>query len=189
LRFAWLGVLGRRRHFPTAVLLALTAVAVHLAFPGLRDDVVFALLGYLAMVPLAAGLGELWRSPGRRRWVGRSDLALRAGHLVVLTALAAGWAAITTGLAALAGHGWSATVLLTVPLLAACAVRTVTRPPPTYDNLAPVDTPVGTIPVRLILQTVRGPEVGALALVGLAALPVAAGAGGVILAVAFCVLR
>jgi hypothetical protein len=184
LRFAWLGVLGRRRHFPTAGLLALTAAAVHRTLPGLPDDVVFGLLGYLAVVPLAAGLGELWRSPGRRRWVGRSDLALRAVHLVVLTGVAAVWAAVTTALA-----GYDPSVLLTVPLLAACAVRTVTRPPPTYDNLAPVDTPVGTIPVRLLLQTVRGPDVGALALAGLALPGGAAGIALVPFVVAFCVLR
>lgn len=29
--------------------------------------------GYLAMVPLAGGLGQLWRSAGLRRWMGASD--------------------------------------------------------------------------------------------------------------------
>ncbi|HEY0450665.1 DUF6297 family protein [Actinophytocola sp.] len=189
LRLAWLGVLGRARHVPTAALLAFTAVATHLALPALPAEVVFALLGYLAMVPLAAGLGELWRSPGRRRWVGRTDAALRADHLVVLTALAAGWAAAVLGLAALAGHGWPATVLLTVPLMSACAIRTVTRNPPTYDNLAQVDTPVGAMPMRLILQTLRGPDVGVLAVVLVPALPTLAGVAVVAAVVALCVLR
>jgi hypothetical protein len=189
LGFVWAGVRGRARHLPTAGLLALAAVVVHLGFPGLGLLAVFALAGYLAMVPLAGGLGELWRSPGRRRWVVRSDTALRADHLVVLTGLAGAWAAVAVGLAALAGQPWHPVVLLTVPLLAACAVRTVSRPLPTYDNLAPVDTPFGTMPARLILQTLRGPDVGVLGVALLAVLPAYAGAAVVALVVAFCVLR
>ncbi|HEV7648906.1 MAG TPA: hypothetical protein VGP26_12140 [Actinophytocola sp.] len=189
LGFALAGVRGRARHLPTAGLLALAAVVVHLEFPNLGHLAVFGLAGYLAMVPLAGGLGELWRSPGRRRWVVRSDTALRADHLVVLTGLAVAWAAVAAGVAAVAGQPWHATVLLTVPLMAACAVRTVSRPQPTYDNLAQVDTPFGAVPARLILQTLRGPDVGALGVLLLAALPAYAGAVVVALVVAFCVLR
>ncbi len=167
LRLAWLGTLGRARHLPTAALLAFAAVAAHLAFPRLSDLVVFPLLGYLAVVPLTAGLGELWRSPGRRRWVGRSDTALRLDHLLVATALAAAWAAPVF----LAGPGWSPTVLVTVPVIASCAVRTMTRRPPTYDNLVPVDTPFGALPLRLVFQTLRGPDAGVLAVPLIAALP------------------
>jgi hypothetical protein len=166
LRLAWLGVLGRARHVPTAVLLALTAVAARLAFPALPGIVLFALLGYLALVPLVAGLGELWRSPGRRRWVGLSDTALRAHHLVVATALAACWALPVYLVADWPGH-----VLLLIPVLAAAAVRTMTRKAPSYDNLVPVDTPFGAIPLRLILQTGRGMDVAALAVVLLPASP------------------
>lgn len=106
--------------------------------------------GWLAMVPLAGGLGELWRLSGRRRWVVRSDLGLRADHLIVLTGLAAIWAA-------------------------ACAVRTVSRPLTTYDNLGQLDTPFGAMPV--------------LAVVLLGVLPGYATAVVVALVVAFCVLR
>jgi hypothetical protein len=160
LRLVWTGVLGRSRHVPTAVLLAVTAVVVHRTFPALPDLVVFAVPGYLALVPLVAGLGELWRSPGRRRWVGRGDTALRRDHLVVTTALAAAWSVPVwlTG-------GWDTPVLLAAPVLAAAAVRTMTRCPPSYDNLIPVDTPLGTLPMRLVAQTVRGPDLGILALV------------------------
>lgn len=188
-RLAWLGVLGRARHVPTAALLALLAVAAHLAFPALLDEALFALLGYLALVPLGAGLGELWRSSGRRRWVGSSDRALLVDHFVVLTGVAAAWAAPVVGLAALAGSGWTPTVLLTVPLMSACTIRTVTRNPPAYDNLVTVDTPMGSLPLRLIAQTVRGPDVGLLALLFIPTVPAAVGAGIVATVVAFCLLR
>jgi hypothetical protein len=177
----WLGVLGRARHVPTAVLLALTAVAGRHTFPALPDVVVFTVPGYLALLPLVAGLGELWRSPGRRRWLGSTDTALRARHFLVATALAAGW-----GVPVCLLGGWDPEVLLTVPVLAACAVRTMTRRAPTYDNLVPVDTPFGAVPARLVLQTVRGPDLGVLAvpfLQGPLAVPVAAAA------VALAVLR
>lgn len=182
LRLAWLGVLGRVRHVPTAALLALTAVAARLTFPALPGVVVFATLGYLAIVPLAAGLGELWRSPGRRRWVGLSNTALRWHHVLVATLLAACWGLPVYGLTALAGAALPTSVLVTVPILAACAVRTMTRPPPTYENLMPVDTPFGAIPTRLILQTARGPDIGVLAVLLISALPLW-GAGLVVVAV------
>jgi hypothetical protein len=160
LRLAWLGVLGRTRHVPTAALLAVTAVAVHRTFPALPGLPVFAVFGYASLVPLVAGLGELWRSPGRRRWAGLGDVALRWHHLLVATGLAAVWAVPVW----LAG-GWTAEVLFTVPVLAAATIRTMTRRPPTYDNLIPVDTPIGALPLRLIAQTLRGPDLGAVALV------------------------
>jgi hypothetical protein len=166
LRLAWLGVLGRSRHAPTAVLLGLTAVATHLAFPRLPAVLVFTALGYLATVPLMAGLGELWRSPGRRRWVGLSDTALRWHHLVVATGLAAGWGLAVCWLADL-----PATVLVLVPVVSSCTVRTMTRKPPSFGNLVQVDTPFGALPTRLVLQTLRGPDLGVVALVLAPALP------------------
>ncbi|GAB1509059.1 hypothetical protein [Actinophytocola sp. KF-1] len=166
LRLAWLGVLGRARHVPTAVLLAVTAVAVHRTFPALPGVVVFTVFGYASLVPLVAGLGELWRSPGRRRWVGLGDVALRWHHLVVAVVVAGVWAVPVW----LVG-GWPAEVLVTVPVLAACAVRTMTRRAPTYDNLMPVDTPFGALPLRLVMQTVRGPDLGVLALAFMAGAP------------------
>jgi hypothetical protein len=166
LRLAWLGVLGRARHVPTAVLLGITAVAAHRVLPALPDLLVFTVLGYVALVPLTAGLGELWRSPGRRRWLGSTDTALRWHHFLVATAVAALWG-VPVGLLTAAAPA----VLVTIPVLAACAVRTMTRKPPTYDNLMPVDSPFGTFPVRLLLQTGRGPDAGVPALLLIAALP------------------
>jgi hypothetical protein len=166
LRLAWLGVLGRSRHVPTAVLLAITAVAVYRVLPALPDLLVLTVFGYLALVPLTAGLGELWRSPGRRRWLGSTDIALRWHHFVVATALACGWL-VPVWLLAGAHPG----ALVLVPVLSASAIRTMTRNPPTYDNLVPVDTPFGSFPARLVTQTVRGPDLGLLAVVLIPALP------------------
>lgn len=183
LRLAWVGVLGRTRHLPTAALLALTAIAARGALPGLPADVVFAVLGYLAVAPLVAGLGELWRSSGRRRWVGLSNTALRVDHLVVAVLLTVCWAVPVWLLAT-----WPPQVLLTVPVVAACVVRTMTRPPPTFDNLVQVDSPMGAVPMRLVLQTTRGPDLGVVALVLLPALPLWGAAPLVVavLAVAVC---
>jgi hypothetical protein len=189
LRLAWVGAAARARRLPSAGLLALTAVAANLALPALPDVALFTLLGYLALVPLAGGLGELWRSPGRRRWLGHTDTGLRAAHVLVLTVLAAGWAVPVVGLGALAGAGWDLAVLLTVPLTAACAVRTVTGDPPDYDNPGSVDTPMGTMPVRLIMRTLRGPDLGVLTLVFVAAAPLPVGLAVVACAVAVAVFR
>lgn len=183
-RLAWLGVLGRARHAPTAVLLAITAIAAHRAFPALPAAAVFAVAGYLALVPLLAGLGELWRSPGRRRWLGTTDTALRGHHLLVAALLAAGWGAPVCLLG-----GWDPHVLVTVPVLAACVVRTMTRKAPTYDNLVPVDTPFGAVPTRLILQTARGADLGVVAVPLASVMPLWAAAPVVAAAVAVAVLR
>ncbi|OLF17530.1 hypothetical protein [Actinophytocola xanthii] len=188
-RLAWVGVAARTRRIPTALLLALVAVAAHLALPALPDEVVFALFGYLALVPLTGGLAELWRSPGRRRWVGHSDLRLRAAHLAVLTVLAAVWAGLALGLAAAAGAPWETGVVLAVPLVSACAVRTATGAPPAYDNLMPVATPFGTLPVRLVTRTLRGPDLGLFAVLLVPTVPLPVGAAVVTAAVAVAVLR
>lgn len=188
-RLAWVGVAARARHLPTAGLLALTAVAADLALPALLDELLFTLFGYLALVPLAGGLGELWRSPGRRRWLGLTDTALRAAHVLVFTALAVVWAAPVAGLGALAGAGWDPGVLLTVPLMAACAVRTVTGDPPTFDSPGSVDTPIGAMPVRIIARTLRGPDIGVLAVLLAAGTPPLVGLAVVAAAVAVAVLR
>lgn len=170
------GVLGRARHLPSAVLLAAASVAVHRTFPALPTVVVVATLGYLAVLPFGAGLGDLWRSPGRRRWVGASDTALRGPNLLVLTALAACWVA---PIAALVGDPH---LLYAIPLVAASTVRTVTRRAPRFDALGEVATPMGVMPVRLMFQTVRGPDLGALAVLLLPVFPPGVAAAALLVA-------
>jgi hypothetical protein len=185
------GVLGRAHHLLTAALLAMAAVATHLAFPAVPTIAVVALFGYLAIVPFGGGLGELWRSTGRRRWVARSDTALRVAHLAVICGLTLGWAAPVLILAALAGQGWHPSALVVVPVIAASVVRTATRQALRYDDLGVVDTPMGMMPVGLIRQVVRGPDVGVIAIILLMPVPPpllvsAAVVAGVVM---FCVLR
>ncbi|OLF11488.1 hypothetical protein BLA60_10985 [Actinophytocola xinjiangensis] len=222
LRLAFVGVAARARYLPAAGLLALTAVAASRALPGLPGEVVLGVLGYLALMPLAGGLGELWRSPGRRRWLGQTDTALRAAHLLVLTAVALAWTlpilllwdtsavpdlgtgtggetalpasgdgpliAVSVSTVAIGDSG-DLGLLLVIPLLAASAVRTVTGNPPTFDNLGAVDTPFGAMPLRLIARTLRGPDIGALALVFLLVGGPLTGAIAVALALVVAVLR
>jgi hypothetical protein len=50
-------------------------------------------------------------------------------------------------------------------------MRTATRPPMTYDNLGATDTPMGAMPTRLLTQLFRGPDLGFIGVVVLAAVP------------------
>jgi hypothetical protein len=160
LRLAWLGVLGRARLVPTAALLALTTTAAYRTFPALPDLVVITIIGYLSVLPFGAALGELWASPGKRRWVGLSNPALRAAYLVVLTGVAAAWVLPVLAVATL-----GASVLYAIPIIAAGVVRTVTRKPPDFDMLGEVVTPFGVVPAVLVVQVLRGPDLILLALV------------------------
>ncbi len=160
LRLAWLGVLGRARLVPMAALLALTTTAAYRTFTALPDLVVITIIGYLAVLPFGAALGELWASPGKRRWVGLSNPALRAAYLVVLAGVAAAWV-----LPVLAVATRGADVLYAIPIIAAGVVRTVTRKPPDFGMLGEVATPFGMVPAVLVVQVLRGPDLILLALV------------------------
>jgi hypothetical protein len=189
-RLTVLGVAARARFVPFAVLLALATAAAHLAFAALPDLVLLAAVGYVAVVPFAGGLGLLWRSAGLRRWTGGSDLGLRLTGLAVLGVVAAAWLGLVLGVAALAGAPVSPLALVAVPVVAAGAVRMVTRQAPSYDDIGETVTPFGTVvPVRLVYQTTRGPDVAALAVLLVHVLPPVAGAVVVAVAVAGCVLR
>lgn len=160
LRLAWLGVVGRARLVPTAVLLALTTIVAQLTFPALPDLVAVTVLGYLSVLPFGAALGDLWASQGRRRWVGLSNPTLRAANLVVLAGVAAAWVLPVVLVAGLAVEA-----LYAVPVIAAGVVRTVTRKPPSFDTLGEVVTPFGVVPAVLVVQVVRGPDLVLLAMI------------------------
>ncbi|WET79577.1 DUF6297 family protein [Amycolatopsis sp. QT-25] len=133
LRLAWAGVLGRKRYAAAGVVIACLVGLGHLAFPAVPAVPLFALGAYAALVPFVGGLGELWRNPGRRRWLGASDGELRLVNGLVLALLGLGWGALL-GLVTLtlgvtpAWPGW-----LAIPLAVAAALRTATRPPMNYD--------------------------------------------------------
>jgi hypothetical protein len=112
------------------------------------------LAGYVATNALAAGLRTVSRSAALRRSLGRSDGWLRSVHLVV-PALGALIFVVAT-----AWSGRSFTPELDVVLaagLALAALRSATRPPMVYDT-AWLVTPLGVVPVGLITQIIRGPD-------------------------------
>ncbi|OZM71363.1 hypothetical protein CFN78_19550 [Amycolatopsis antarctica] len=189
-RFAWLGVRGRSRYLATGALLAVAVALVHAALPALPAVVLLACGGYLALAPCAAGLGEVWRSPGLRRWLGWSDLELRLWHGAVYAALAGVWLAIVLAVSLLLGASLPVVGVAVVPLVTAAVLRTVTRPPITYHDMYAVQTGFGAVPGRLVKQAVRGPDAGVAGLVAVTSLPLGLPTVLVVAAVtAFCLLR
>jgi hypothetical protein len=113
------------------------------------------LAGYVAANALAAGLRTVSRSAALRRSLGRSDGWLRGVHLVAPAAgalifvVATGWA----------GRSFQPVFdVLLAAGLALAVLRSATRPPMVYDT-AWLVTPLGVVPVGLITQIIRGPDV------------------------------
>ncbi|MDT8910535.1 DUF6297 family protein [Amycolatopsis sp. PS_44_ISF1] len=158
LRLAWAGVVGRSRYLGALLLVALAVAVGHVAVPTLPGAVLVGLGAYVALTPFGAGLGVLWRNPGRRRWLGSSDRELVVAHGVALVAVAAGWSALLgVGLLALGtsvpGRAW-----VMVPVAGLAVLRTVTRKPVDYSSAGFVDTPAGPLPANLARQLFRGPD-------------------------------
>jgi hypothetical protein len=113
---------------------------------------------YLAANRLAGGLRALSRAPGLRRALGGADTELRLVHLVVPAVGAALWWLITAPVGA--AHPGTLEVLLLAGVVGA-VYRAATRPPMAYGG-AVVETPFGLIPVDLLRQLTRGPDVVAV---------------------------
>ncbi|HEY9484008.1 MAG TPA: DUF6297 family protein, partial [Micromonosporaceae bacterium] len=112
------------------------------------------LAGYFAVNALAAGLRTVSRSAALRRSLGRSDDWLRGVHLV---APAVG-ALIFVVATAWAGRSFVPALDLALAVgLALAALRSATRRPMVYDT-AWLETPLGVVPVGLITQIIRGPD-------------------------------
>lgn len=142
-----------------AALLLLVAVAVLQVAPAVPVAAVLAVLGYVATLPAAAGLGRVWRTAGLRRWLSVDDRRLQSTAGVVVAAAAAGWAVAVTLLAgAVAGP---LTIAAVAVLVAVGVVRTLARPAPVVD---------GTSAVVLVVRTLRGIDVLAVGTVLLVAL-------------------
>jgi hypothetical protein len=109
---------------------------------------------YLAVNRLAGGLRTICRLPGLRRQLGGSDLELRLANVVVPVLGAVVWWVLTLP----AGPGASALDPLLVAGIVVAAYRVASRPPMSYAGFA-VDTPMGLLPVDLIRQVARGPDV------------------------------
>jgi hypothetical protein len=148
----------RLRRNPTALLtwgtLALVPYLADLVAPVQAATAVRVVAGYIAGNALAGGLRTVCRTPALRRALGGTDANLRILHLVVPAVGVLAWIAATFG----AGRtfGPIATVVLAAGLLAS-VYRTATRPPMEYDAAWSV-TPMGVIPVGLITQALRGPD-------------------------------
>jgi len=165
-RFLPIGRLGvlvqaevrRQGRHPSALAvwaaLALAQYAVAVAVPA-AAGVAHLIGAYLAANRLTGGLRTLSRSPGLRRALGGGETELRLVHLVV-PAIGAGlwWLVTAPAGAALAG---SVQVLMVLGVIAA-VYRAATRPAMAYGG-AVVETPFGLIPVDLLRQLGRGPDV------------------------------
>jgi hypothetical protein len=190
LRLAFVGVLGRARYGGAAVLLAIAVGVARAALPGLPAVILIAAGGYAALVPFGGGIGELWRNPGRRRWIDTRDLELRMTHMLVLAGLGLGWGLVVALVDALLGVSVAGSAWLALPLVVASVLRTATRPPMTYDNLMVTDSRAGQVPMRLVAQFFRGPDLGICGVFVLAVVALSPVTLAVLAAlIAWCLLR
>lgn len=154
-RFVLAGVVSRVSSALLAVFVVVLIVVVHRVFPVLSPLWLVGVGAYLAGVPFAAALAQLWAVPGLRRWLACRDSTLRlvtAAVLVVVALAVVGVVALTTVPVPVAA--W-----LAVPLTVGAALRTVTRAPLDYGNMGVAATPSGyVLPVGIIVQLAHGPE-------------------------------
>ncbi len=134
------------------VALVLAQYSVVVAAPSLAGTARLV-LAYLAVGRLMAGLRVVARSRGLRRSLGGSEIALRAAHVVVPALGGVLWwaATIPAGAVGLTGG------LGLVGGVVAAAYRSATRGPIDY-SAALMEVGVGQLPVGLILQLARGPD-------------------------------
>ncbi len=169
LRLAWAGTLGRARYAGAALLVGLAVVVAHIAVPTVPGAVLIGIGAYVALTPFGGGLGELWRNPGRRRWLGSADRDLVLAHGLVLAGVGLLWAAVLVVVTLAGGTSFAATAWLAVPLSVLSILRTVTRTAVDYANPAFVDTPMGPMPANLARQLFRGLDLQLVGIVVLAA--------------------
>ncbi|MEV7042285.1 hypothetical protein [Amycolatopsis sp. NPDC051061] len=169
LRLAVAGTLGRSRYAGAAVLVGFAVVVAHIALPTLPGAVLAGLGAYVALTPFGAGLGELWRNPGRRRWVGSSNRELVLAHGVVFAVAGAAWAGVLAVVTLAGGTSFALSAWLAVPLAVLSILRTVTRTAVDYANPGFIDTPVGPMPANLTRQLFRGPDLLVVGIVVLSA--------------------
>ena len=138
-----------------AACLLLAVYAAGIVLAGDPVTLLRVLAGYAAVNGLAGGLRAVSRSPALRRMLGSTDGTLRTVQLAVPAMGAVVWTAATVG----AGRHLGGAALAVMALgLVAAVYRTATRPPMVYD-VAWAVTPMGTVPVGLLTQILRGPDV------------------------------
>ncbi len=169
LRLAWAGTLGRSRYAGAALLVGLAVVVAHIAVPTVPGAVLVGVGAYVALTPFAGGLGELWRNPGRRRWLGSSDRDLVLAHGLVLAGVGLAWWTALFVVTLAGGTSFAAGAWLAVPLSVLAILRTVTRTAVDYANPGFIDTPMGPMPANLTRQLFRGLDLQVVGMVLLAA--------------------
>jgi hypothetical protein len=162
-RFLLAGVLARSRSGVLMLLLAFVVAALHQVFPAAPSIWWVGVGGYLAILPLAAPLAQLYRLPALRRWLNCSDRVLKLTATGLLVVATAAW----FGVLVLLGVPWSPKAAPAVVIAVTAAIRTVTRGAIDFGRLGIVMYEGVLIPFGLIAQLVRGLDV---LLVGLAAL-------------------
>jgi len=135
------------------IALALAQYAVAAVAPAVLG-VTHVIGAYLAAGRLTNGLHVVAESNGLRRSLGGDERTLRFAHLVVPALGAVLWWVVTIPAGGPQLGGGAAVLLAGI---VAAAYRGATRPAMSYDGMT-VDTPFGMIPVGLIIQLVRGPD-------------------------------
>ena len=144
---------------PSTFILAATTAAVACALGGSTASSIASAWAqlvavFVAAVMFSAGLPELSNNPELRGMIGGDDRALRRPLLVVPVCAATAAGLLTAPLV-----NWSIAALAIV-VIGACtaAYRLRTRPRTAYNGLI-LATGVGPLPIDLIRQKLRGPDV------------------------------
>ncbi|MBM7773765.1 hypothetical protein JOD54_003969 [Actinokineospora baliensis] len=151
-RYLLAGVFTRARAVVGAGLIAVVVANLHWIFPGVPGVWWVGIGCYLAAIPFAAPVAQLHRTPGLRRWLNHSPLAVKTTAAALLAVVAALWLALVTAL----GVDFHPAALVAVPLAAAAAVRSVTRDPIDFANVGVVDVGGVLVPMGLVVQVARG---------------------------------
>ncbi|GHJ08276.1 hypothetical protein TPA0907_26430 [Micromonospora humidisoli] len=138
----------------------LTMYAVAVALPSIAGPA-HLVLAYLATCRLTGGLRAVSRSAGLRRSLGGNDALLRLTHLVVPGLGATVWYLATLPALRPVPVPLDAVLLLGIVTAAFWAG---TRPPMRYGG-AVVNTPFAMVPVDLVRQVLRGPDLVAVLVV------------------------
>jgi hypothetical protein len=111
-------------------------------------------LAYLAVGRLAPGLRALARSPGLRRALGGEEWPTRILHMVVPGLGAVLWWLATSPAGGSAPRPGE---IFLVAGVVGAVYRSATRPPMSYGGAA-LETPIGMVPLELLTQMARGPD-------------------------------
>jgi hypothetical protein len=135
------------------VALALAQYALAVVAPSVASAARLV-LAYVAAGRLTGGLSAVARSPGLRRALGGSEVLLRVVHMVIPAVGTILWWLVTAS-----AGGLPSSILQAAPVVVVvgAAYRAATRPPVSHGG-ALVETPFGLVPVDLILQLARGPD-------------------------------